>query len=63
MSHDECASYPGEPPVDFRFQDEATDISVRAPVITLDSGARHLQGTYLERDMLASRLRVLARHS
>lgn len=27
-----------------------------------NSGARHLQGTYLDRDMLASRLRVLARH-
>jgi gamma-butyrobetaine dioxygenase len=26
-----------------------------------NSGARHLQGTYLDRDMLASRLRVLAR--
>ncbi|WP_254908600.1 TauD/TfdA family dioxygenase [Halomonas citrativorans] len=125
-----------ETPIDFRFQDEATDITVRAPVITLDSsgnlveirlnnwirdtlhlpasqmnawyrayrtlwqlfhseahqleftlrpgqmvafdnrrvlhgrrefdpnsGARHLQGTYLDRDMLASRLRVLARHS
>lgn len=121
-------------PIDFRFQDETHDISVRAPVIKLDddgnlvemrlnnwirdtlhlpapkmaawyrayrvlwqlfhseahqieftlrpgemvafdnrrvlhgrrefdpnSGARHLQGTYLDRDMLASRLRVLAR--
>ena len=28
-----------------------------------NSGARHLQGTYLDRDMLASRLRVLARHA
>lgn len=27
-----------------------------------NSGARHLQGTYLDRDMLASRLRVLARN-
>lgn len=27
-----------------------------------NSGARHLQGTYLDRDMLASRLRVLARY-
>lgn len=27
-----------------------------------DSGRRHLQGTYLDRDMLESRLRVLARH-
>jgi len=26
-----------------------------------NSGAHHLQGTYLDRDMLASRLRVLAR--
>lgn len=26
------------------------------------TGARHLQGTYLDRDMLESRLRVLARH-
>ncbi|CAN0592757.1 unnamed protein product, partial [Ectocarpus sp. 12 AP-2014] len=26
-----------------------------------NSGVRHLQGTYLDRDMLASRLRVLAR--
>ncbi|MGM0857641.1 MAG: TauD/TfdA family dioxygenase [Pseudomonadota bacterium] len=123
-------------PIDFRFQDETHDISVRAPVIKLDdegnlvemrlnnwirdtlhlpapkmaawyrayrvlwqlfhseahqieftlrpgemvafdnrrvlhgrrefdpnSGARHLQGTYLDRDMLASRLRVLARNA
>nr|WP_295711846.1 TauD/TfdA family dioxygenase [uncultured Halomonas sp.] len=123
-----------ETPIDFRFQDESHDISMRAPVVTLDSagnlvemrlnnwirdalhlpaeqmdawysayallwklfhseahqleftlrpgqmiafdnrrvlhgrrefdpnsGARHLQGTYLDRDMLASRLRVLAR--
>lgn len=28
-----------------------------------NSGARHLQGTYLDRDMLASKLRVLARSS
>lgn len=28
-----------------------------------DSGRRHLQGTYLDRDMLESRLRVLARHA
>jgi gamma-butyrobetaine dioxygenase len=28
-----------------------------------NSGARHLQGTYLDRDMLASRLRVLARNA
>ncbi|WP_249975778.1 TauD/TfdA family dioxygenase [Vreelandella olivaria] len=122
-------------PIDFRFQDETHDISIRAPVITLDSegalvemrlnnwirdalhlpleqidtwysayallwklfhseahqleftlrpgqmiafdnhrvlhgrrefdpnsGARHLQGTYLDRDMLTSRLRVLARN-
>nr|WP_232230412.1 TauD/TfdA family dioxygenase [Halomonas sp. 1513] len=27
-----------------------------------NTGARHLQGTYLDRDMLESRLRVLARH-
>ncbi|MGQ4879414.1 TauD/TfdA family dioxygenase [Billgrantia sp. LNSP4103-1] len=28
-----------------------------------NTGSRHLQGTYLDRDMLESRLRVLARHS